>query len=154
MGFMFDTNVFNKILDEQLDLEQFPHYDYYITHIQYDEIRATRDPNRRNQLQKILKKVPSNKIPTESAIWDISRLDEAKFGDEELFNKMLKDLQELDKKRRKRKKLENQERDILIAETAIRNCFILVSDDENLRKVVKKYKGYAISLEQFLKGEW
>src|SRR6266480_1188606 len=43
----------------------------------------------------------------------------------------------------------NQERDILIAETAVKNGATLVSDDRNLRKVVSEFGGRGIDALQF-----
>jgi rRNA-processing protein FCF1 len=57
------------------------------------------------------------------------------------FQKMRKRLQVLD---RNNKNPLNQERDILIAETAIKNGVTLVSDDRNLRQVVSEFGGCAI----------
>ncbi len=55
---------------------------------------------------------------------------------------MLSRLRELDAKN---KNPLNQVRDVLIAETAIKNKAILVSHDDNLRKIVFEFGGRAIA---------
>jgi type I restriction enzyme S subunit len=72
----------------------------------------------------------------------------------DLYNKLLSKLQYLDKKAGKKKTLENQARDVLIAETCIKNNLVLVSDDKNLRRTIREFGGQAITLEQFLRGEY
>jgi len=48
---MFDTNVFNDILDGGIDLAEYKEeYDMYGTHVQLDEIKATPDEDRRTKL--------------------------------------------------------------------------------------------------------
>jgi predicted nucleic acid-binding protein len=74
--------------------------------------------------------------------------------DAELYNNMLKRLKELDEKAKKEKPPENQIRDILIAFTSIKNSLILVTEDENLKTVVREFQGYAITFEQFLRREY
>jgi type I restriction enzyme S subunit len=55
LGFMFDTNIFNAILNEYIDLERLPRsLKYYVTHIQYDEICSTQSEARKRELLKII----------------------------------------------------------------------------------------------------
>jgi hypothetical protein len=75
-------------------------------------------------------------------VWDVSKWDQCKSGDGKLFGRMIERLRELDPTR---KKSANQQRDILIAETAIKLGAILISGDENLRQVVAEFGGYAIA---------
>jgi hypothetical protein len=63
------------------------------------------------------------------------------------FDNILARLQQLDA--RKKKKKPNQLRDILIAETAIKNRAILVIGDSNLRQVVSEFGGKAIDFTSF-----
>ena len=118
-GFMFDTNIFNRILDKNIQINLSPEFDYYITHIQFDELNETPIEDRKNELLKIFKEIDQNDIPTESAIVGISRVGKCKVGNGKLYNLLLVKLQELDKKNGKKKRRENQPRDILIAETCI-----------------------------------
>jgi type I restriction enzyme S subunit len=74
--------------------------------------------------------------------------------DAELYDKMLKKLEELDEKPGKKKTPENQARDILIALTCMKNCLTLVTNDNNLKKVAQEFQCSAITFEQLLKGEY
>ena len=59
---------------------------------------------------------------TKSALWDISEWDEAEWSsDDQLFDRLLARIETEDKKSRRTKARAGQQRDALIAETAIRN---------------------------------
>jgi restriction endonuclease S subunit/predicted nucleic acid-binding protein len=158
LGFMFDTNVFNAIIDKRIDLAQLPrNLKYYVTHIQYDEICNTQDEERRRELLEIMKKVPNEVVATEGAVYGVSKYGMAKYmseADAKLYYEMLRRLKELDEKAGKKKPVENQARDVLIALTSIKNCLVLVTEDKNLKKVTEEFNGQAITFEQFQKGEY
>jgi restriction endonuclease S subunit len=158
LGFMFDTNIFNAILNEYIDLERLQRsLKYYVTHIQYDEICSTQSEARKRELLKIIEKVPSEVIATEGVVCGVSKYGMAKFvseSDAKLYNEMLRRLKELDEKAGKKKPVENQARDVLIALTSIKNCLILITEDKNLKKVAEEFNGQAITFEQFQKGEY
>ena len=85
-----------------------------------------------------------NPIPTESALWDKSNWDESKWATDDLVEKIL---EELDKKDKRKSNLE----DALIADTAIKNNFILITEDGPLYEVViEVFKGSAQKLDDFL----
>jgi hypothetical protein len=166
--FMFDTNVFNRILDGQLsmDANRCPIL-AYATHIQRDEINNTTDRDRRTRLLEVFheettESVPTNSfvlgtsrldeaclardrvIPTSSAVWDTSRWDEASWGDEDSIFALMK--AELDSLNRGKV---NNVQDILIAETALKKKLTLVTDDSHLRAVFAKVGGEALSVAEF-----
>jgi restriction endonuclease S subunit len=158
LGFMFDTDVFNAILNEHIDLERLPrNLKYYVTHTQYDEICSTQSEVRKRELLKIFEKVPNELVATEGAVYGVSRDGMAKFvseADAKQYNEMLKRLKGLDEKIGKKKPFENQARDVLIVLTSIKNCLILVTKDKNLKMVTEEFNGQAITFEQFQKGEY
>jgi hypothetical protein len=87
--------------------------------------------------------------PTSSFAFDIegAGFDEACWNDgSRHYESMLQRLKELDPNS---KSFLNQTRDILIAETAIKNGATLVSGDKNLRQVVSEFGGRAIDHKQF-----
>jgi len=51
-----------------------------MTHIQLDQITATPDPKRRDALLAVVAAIPSKRIPTDGAIWGLSKWNEAKWG--------------------------------------------------------------------------
>ena len=79
--YMFDTNIFNKILDNKKN--KYPDLDlsnlkglYCITHIQKDELETTANEDRRRSLLEVFSLIRQDKMPTESAVWGVSKFDE------------------------------------------------------------------------------
>jgi hypothetical protein len=83
-SYMFDTNIFNRILDGAVEISRFRgKTHFYATHVQLDELKATSNAQRRQELLAVFEEVSgSNKISTESFVLCVSRLDEAKPGGE------------------------------------------------------------------------
>ena len=145
---MLDTNVFNRVLDENISLSSFEAHRLLVTGIQWDELSKTKDDVRRTALLATFEAISPEVGLASSFAFGIegAGFDQAYWNDGSgKFGKMRKRLQELDPKT---KKPLNQERDILIAETAIKNWATLVSDDRNLRQVVSEFGGSAIELEK------
>lgn len=167
-GLTFDTNIFNAILDGSLDIGQFKGL-AYITHIQHDELQNTKDPTRKHALLKIfdevvtdessidtesfvldvsrlnMAKLGGRRLPTESAIWDVSRYGQAKWTPEDSIYQAIKDRLDSFKKK------QNNIQDALIAETAIKNGLALVTNDQNLCTVAKEFGGTVKNLEEITK---
>ena len=56
--YMFDTNIFNRILDGAIDIcELRGRVHFYATHIQLDELKATSNVPRRQELLAVFKEV-------------------------------------------------------------------------------------------------
>jgi len=144
--YMLDTTVFNHIVRDDVDLSSLPeNATFLVTHIQLNEIQATRNEEKRQRLLRVFAEVPSKRVPTESAMWDVSEWREAKWGKEDgLFEAMLASLN----KRNGSK--ENNGKDVLIAETAIRNGYALVTDDSDLANVVREFNGKTIHFHELL----
>ncbi len=145
--FMFDTNVFGKILRMQV-----PHnlltdkHEYFITHIQNDELNAA-PQGIKNRLLTVFQVIPQQAISTETAIVNISRVGAAKVGDAELYNLLLSELGKT-----KPLEPENNAKDALLGETAIKNKIVLVTDDKALQGSVARHGGRAMSFDTFQKG--
>lgn len=168
-SFMFDTNIFNRILDGVVDvaiLRGKGHF--YATHVQLDELRNTSNTQRRQELIAVFEEVTGSKVPTESfvlgvsrldeakmsgdsivptesAAWDVSAWDQAKWGDENGLYSAIKS--ELDKLNNNKP---NNIQDALIAETAIKNRFALVTEDTDLSKVARKFGGKCADVNQMV----
>jgi predicted nucleic acid-binding protein len=163
---MLDTNVFNRILDGKASLELFGEYIIpYATHVQRDELEKTPDEKKREALLQIFHATITSSVETESFALDISRLDEAKLsedrmiptssfiwdvskwgectwsGAESLCSTLKAELDSL-------KVNPNNAQDALIADTAIRGRYVLVTDDVNLTKVTKKHGGTCLSVKE------
>jgi len=139
---IFDSHIYDLIVDGSLDitllLSKKENFEFYITHIQIDEINRCSNEEKRAGLLLFMTKLLPKIIPTESGVWDVSRWGESKWTDEKIT------LIELLRKGN----LKHTE-DALIGETAIKNKLILVTDDDLLRSNVKKLGGETISSEEF-----
>ena len=144
-NFMFDTNIFDKLLDEKIDTKDLPKNNYFVTHVQLDEINAISKPEKQERKQKLLslfKKISRNSLATESLVFGISRFGMAKFSKKSLIEELRKG------------NLRHTE-DALIGETAIKNRLILVTNNtKDLLKRVNVLGGKAITFKQFLDGDF
>jgi predicted nucleic acid-binding protein len=146
--YMLDTNVFNDVLDDKISLASFAGRRLLVIGVQADELRATpEDPTtrRRERLLAVFAEINPEVLPASSFAFDVegAGLDQAYWNDGSgNFEKMLSRLRELDGRNRNL----NQLRDVLIAETAIKNRATLVSRDPGLRRVVSEFGGCAIDL--------
>jgi hypothetical protein len=150
-AYMLDANVFNDVLDGNVLLPPFiRRHLLLVTGIQPNELRATRNPERRAALLAVYEEISPTPVPASSLAFDIegAGFDQAYWNDGSgNFEKMFARLQVLDKKPGKKKNDSNQMRDTLIAETAIKNGAILITGDSNLRIVVSEFGGQAIVVE-------
>ena len=142
-AYMLDTNVFDRVLEGKISLSSFVGHRLLVIGIQRDELSKAQDPRRTALLATFEAISPevglasSFALDIEGAGWGQAYWNDGSGN----FQKMRKRLQALDPKN---KHPLNQERDILIAETAIKNGVTLVSDDRNLRQVVSEFGGCAI----------
>jgi rRNA-processing protein FCF1 len=151
---MLDTNVFNAVVDNNISLAAFARCRLLVIGVQMAELAATKRAPRREALLAIAVEINPTTLLASSFAFGIegAGFDQACWNDGSgTFQKMLDRLRQLDaeKKKKSRDKL-NPDRDILIAETAIKNHAILVSNDDNLRQVVSEFAGKAITLTQFM----
>jgi predicted nucleic acid-binding protein len=154
-AYMLDTNVFNAVLEavlkEDIAIEEFRGLALFVTHVQADELHATqaKDPAKAAALLGVFAQMGPEETPTRSAVWDVSACDRASWSDEDgIFGRMLLRLKIFDTASGKKPRDPNQQRDILIAETAVKNGLMLVSSDANLRRVTTEFGGSAIKLEE------
>lgn len=146
---MLDSNVFNRVLDGQIPLDEISSRPVFATHVQQDELEATTNIDRRKDLCAVFQSVGSEELPTETAVWDVSSWDKAKWSNNDgLYDSLLQVIHSLDNKNKSAK---NQIRDALIAETAIKKNLVLVTDDKNLAKAVSEQNGSVISFQKFEK---
>lgn len=167
---MFDTNIFNRIFDGVVSLDEMgKSVVVHVTHIQRDEIGNTSDPVRRGALQKVFRDATSTTVATNSFVLDVSRLDAASIGDDrvvptgslvwgitawgqgkwgvgELFQTLKAELDTLNGGK------SNNVHDALIAETSIKGGYLLVTEDRDLDSVAKNNGGQCMSLTDLLRG--
>lgn len=166
---MFDTNVFNRILDGVISLQTLTgRVIAYATHIQRDEINNTTNRERRAALAQVFGDVVAESLPTDSLVLGVSRLGEARLGGERLVptesavwgvskygqakyaaeDNLYSALQgRLDSINGNKP---NNLHDALIAETSIKGNYVLVTDDTDLAAVTKEYGGQCLSVAELL----
>ena len=136
-SYMFDTNIFNRILDGAIEISRFSgKAHFYAAHIQLDELKVTSNVQRREELLAVFEEVVrNNKISTESFVLDVSQLGEAKLGDKEndLYSQIKTELDKLNNNK------VNNIQDSLITETAMKNSLTLVTHDSDLFSVATKF---------------
>lgn len=138
MEYMLDTSAIGEIADGTIGakiLYTSPDQ-FHITHIQKDELAEAGDHTR--ILMKVVEMVESDEKTTEAMMWGISNWG-SKWGAGEYTNdmsgNMAPDI--------------NSKKDVLIAETAIQNEHILVTNDKELLNTVNKNTpGSAITVSE------
>jgi len=158
---MLDTNIFNRLVKEEaFDMTALANLcrlgetqvgRWLATDIQLDELRQTKDEERRNELVLAFHETGAERLPAASFAFDIEGAgwDQAHWNDGSgLIERMLTRLAEIElgvKKRRRQTKLAvgetdlNPYRDILIAETAMKAGATLVTGDEHLCQVAVEF---------------
>ena len=140
---MFDTVIFNRIVEHKVSVELLAEcVNVYVTHVQHDEINATSCPEKKVELNQVFVDLAPKERPTESAVFDVSEWDNASFPEDDGLCEQIKAA--LDKCQRKK----NNIQDALIAETAIKNNFTLVTDDRDLREEASKLGAECMSWEE------
>jgi hypothetical protein len=149
--YLLDTSFFNLVKTTSAFLESVPGRAVYSTHVQRNELEGTSDNLLRLTLLRTYGAVDAEELPTETAEWDDTEWDASKWSAEDgLFDKLKAEIIEEDRKTGKKGcNPFNQSRDARIAETAIRNRLVLVSDDRRLRRVTIRNGGQAITLQEF-----
>ena len=146
LEYMFDTNAFSWVVREEISVESLAQCGcfLYATHIQEKELKRTPDLIRRENLLKVFKFIEesSKVVMTEGGIWDEVNWDNFTWTDDNALDDFLSDLDNCEKK-------DNNPRDALIAVTAIKKGFILVTNDRCLRKVVQQHGGQSVSFRVF-----
>lgn len=137
---LFDSNIFDEIIAGNLEIGELTKFkekaEFYITHLQVDEINECSDKEKRAKLFLFMGKLAPIIIPTSSFILGKSRLGEARLGDNIIFEEL-------------RKGNINHTEDALIGETAIKENLILVTNDKTLIKRVNSKEGQAMNLQEF-----
>ena len=166
---MFDTNVFNRILDGVISVQALEgQVVAYATHVQRDELDNTKNAQRRVELAQVFVAVVAGSVPTESLVLGVSRLGEAKLSGERvvptesavysvskyglakyspedtLYPALKESLDRLNGQN------PNNVQDALIAETSIKGGHVLVTDDIDLATVTKQYGAECISVAELL----
>jgi len=149
---VFDTNAFNSFLDDD-KATSIAMPNIITTHVQLNELKATKDPVRKERLLNAASEIITETVPTETMIFPLV-FKEQQFSDGKIHRKILDALNyeanDFSNKKRKQKE-KNNHKDAQIAEVALNNKHTLVTDDPELTTVLKSLGGNVINYEQFKK---
>ena len=135
---MFDTNEFDKVLDSNIDPDQITDkYEVYVTLIQMEEIRNIPESKKekREKLLNTISKLKAISIPTPFT-WDYFNFASFSFSIEPAYWKVLK-------------QTKANRNDALIAATAIHEECVLVTEDKEILRDMKKLNKPAYTFIDF-----
>ncbi|MCG6153139.1 hypothetical protein [Leptospira bandrabouensis] len=130
---LFDTNVFNEILDGKIPFPNPNKYTFYASPLQLAEIHNTKNISRKEDLLRIYNIINPEIFGLKSMIWGYMTWNTMQWnetGGEEIS--ILK--QKLDGKKKKSNNIE----DSLIAEVAIAENILFVTNDQLLYEVMQE----------------
>lgn len=132
---ILDTNIFNRILDNKIQISDFPiSSEFFVTFIQVDELDRTPDSTRRSDLKEIFQVVGPSYLPTETLILDQAHFGYVNIGEGSTYLHILEDLNRIERKN-------SNVGDALTSEVAIKNKLELVTMDESLKEVHLNHGG-------------
>lgn len=144
---MFDTNIFDKIVDGELDIELLRDngIKVMVTHVQADEIKKIPD-RKKERRERLLDCITiAKEMPTESFCIGYSAIGKAKIA---------RDVPEGELNIRKEIRKGNLAHieDALIAETAHYNNLTLITNDGDLYKKYVRHNPDCLMFEEFLRS--
>src|SRR3972149_8161930 len=127
MKYVVDTSLINKLIDGAVRADELPKDGSFVaSHIQIDELKQTKNPERRSKLLEMFAETVNEVLPTESFIMDVSRLDGGKLGDGVSYHSIRRELDSLNGGK------SNNSQDALIAEIAMKNEYVLLTANFHL----------------------
>ncbi len=143
-GFLLDTNVFNHLVDGKIKLEEIPtEYPIFITYIQKKELDKCDDIIRRQDLMTYLKILTDHEATVETFLAGIAEVGHTSVGNGKIYEEILKILN-----KKKKRKNDANVNDALLGEVAIKNSFVLITNDKDLKKAVASLGGHVRDLER------
>ena len=134
MNYVVDTNIINRLVDGTIQPEDLPDDGQFIaTHVQIDELNKTQDQERRARLFIRFATTVDDVVPTESLVAGISRVGLSKVSDGNLYSSLRAALDARNNGK------PNNAHDVLIAEVAVKNGYVLLTADGDLAQVAEDH---------------
>lgn len=135
--YMLDTNAINAALDQNIEPARITDRGaVFVTHIQVNELQATKRPERQLALLKALRAIDPAKVSTSAAVWNVSEWGGAQWGDADgRYQPLLSALIARNGGK------QNNAQDALIGVTAITRGMTLVTNDADLAASVQELGG-------------
>ncbi len=148
---MFDTNVFNRIVDSDIDVTSLPtSCEYYVTSLQHSELRGTQNLSRRKRLLSAFSELVWERNTAESDIkstpWGVPWGSPWDSGTG-IYDEIERRLDQSPQSKSKR----GNKFDALIVEVCREEGFILVSEDLAVREVAPAYGVFVLTFGEFLR---
>jgi len=136
INYFLDTNVFDFLLDNNINIESLKTKGYFYTsNIQKSEILNIKNSDRRKKLMNIYLTLNQKKVSLKSGIW----LDDLYWDDEQKWIDIIGEIPTNWTKNSEKKSW----KDALIAEIAKTENFVVISNDNNF---IKKAKVFCIKI--------
>jgi|GEM_PF-2075175 len=144
MRFIFDTQIYDYILDNNVDSQVIDKCGtLYITNVQLSEIKNIPDTNKRSKLLNLIENLQPNKLNLDSGIWldDLYWDDSQPWVDEtgEAFKALLGNSQN-----------KRPFKDALIGEVAKNHNLLLITNDKNFSNKAVLLGIKTMTIEDFL----
>lgn len=137
MGYMLDTNIFNRLVEGRLTIRDLPgDVKFFATSIQLQELNATKNIGRRAILIDKFSEVSPKIDPIETSLWGYASYGESAWGAEGKYFAQIK--YELDALNNNKA---NNAADALIGEASLSNHHTLITTDKDLAVVLEKMGG-------------
>ena len=141
-GYMLDTNVFNHLIEGSIQLTNLPKDNpIFVTHLQFNEISNCPITEKRELMLELIKELPDDMIPTNTAICGISAAGHCRIGNGKIYSEILAKLDTI-----KTRKNNSNAIDSLIGETSIIENLTLISNDQSLIQIVSELGGTILDL--------
>jgi predicted nucleic acid-binding protein len=142
MGYMLDTNIFNRLVEGRLAIGDLPGVDeFFATSIQIQELNATRNIERRAILINKFSEVSPKLDSIKTSLWGYASYGESAWGAEgEHFAKIKSELDLLNNNKA------SNPADALIGEVSLSNHHTLMTTDKDLAAVVEKMGGKVMQI--------
>lgn len=143
MGYMLDTNIFDRLAKGQLDMGDLPNDgEFYATSVQIQELNQTNDDDLRTILIDKFSELGPTLDQLQTTLWGFSGWGEGGWSAVgEYFEKIKSELDFANKKKR------SNAADALIGETSLANNHILITTDKDLAIAVEGQGGKVMKIK-------
>ena len=138
MTYMVDTCIFNALVKGLMNFNELPQNSLFAaTPIQKEEILATDCDELRRNLLENFESVVEVMFPAETTAWDVGNWDAGVWDKTINYQEIKEALDEIKRKG-------SNPADALIAEASIANKCTLITTDNNLSDVIRKFSGLVL----------
>ena len=136
--YMLDTVIFNRLLDGDIEIEHFPADGYLVaTDLQRLEIENTKDSQRKNSLLSLFGRV-THGLESNSPVWGAMTWGRMQWPSSSADNILSRLQAQRSNSRYRKRKLQSDTMDSLIADAALLNGCRLLTCDSDLADIINQ----------------